>query len=195
MSVTVVTATGLEARAARRALKGNIFVIEAGIGLSRQRRFGDTAISCGLAGGLRAGVSTGTVLIPRTVRKPDGSMLVCDPQLVESLLYAARTMGIDPVDAPVVTSATLVTGAERAELASQGFSGADMETGLIEANRVACVRVILDTPEHEIHRAWGNPRAAILHPRAWVDLPFLATQGPRCASLAAKVLAAATLRF
>lgn len=193
MNVTVVTATGFEARAARKALPQSIRVVEGGIGLSRVRDFEGAVISCGVAGGLRADLATGTALVPRSVRRPDGSMLECDAEMTEILLRAAVALGLQPIDAPMATSASLMHGEERANLAARGYSGVDMETGLIRASRVACVRVILDTPEREIDPAWANPRTVIFHPHAWVDLPFLAGEAPRCASLAARVIAYAAM--
>jgi hypothetical protein len=66
-----------------------------------------------------------------------------------------------------------------------------METGLLGADRVASVRVVLDTPDRELDPAWGRPLTALWHPAAWLQLPWLAAEGPRCARLAAQVLAAA----
>lgn len=187
--ITIVTATDLEAREARKALP-DVRVVEAGIGLSRATHFDGIAISCGLAGGLRADLPTGTVVIPPTVRRPDGTLLTCDPALTESLTAAARALGYEPVNLPIYTSVALVHGNGRAGLAPE-YAAVDMETGLINADRVACVRVILDTPLREISPAWLHPQRAIFQPRAWLDLPFLAREGPKCARIAARVIAAA----
>jgi hypothetical protein len=169
-------------------------VLQAGISL---RRLVDpidgAAISCGLAGGLRDDLSTGTVLVPHSVQRPDGTTMVCDAQMVESLKAAARALGHEPVDAPLLTSATLVHGDERRRWAALGFAGVDMETGIIRADRLACVRVVLDTPRREIAPQWQRPASVFLHPRAWVDLPFLAREGPRCARLSARIIAQALL--
>ncbi|HKF77579.1 MAG TPA: hypothetical protein VKF59_15675, partial [Candidatus Dormibacteraeota bacterium] len=67
----------------------------------------------------------------------------------------------------------------------------DMETGLVEGVPVATVRVVLDTPDRELSPAWARPWTALWQPRAWTELPWLAREGPRCARLAAAVLAAA----
>jgi hypothetical protein len=191
-SLTVVTATGLEASAARRALPPSVRVVRGGVALrGHQGSFGECAISCGVAGGLRTDLPTGTVLIPSRVRCPDGSIRECDPDVVSALLSAARALGHDPVDDPMVTSSTLLHAGERQTWSARGYAGVDMETGIIDARRVACVRVILDTPQREISPVWGNPATVVFYPSAWRDLPFLAREGPRCAAIAAKVIAQA----
>jgi hypothetical protein len=188
--ITVVAATGLEARAAKAAVGNRARVVQSGIALRGLRGDpGPIAISCGLAGGLRDDLPTGTVLIPREVRRPDGTMLTCDPELFASLVRAARAAGCEPVDAPLLTAARIVRGPERMRWAQQGYAGADMETGLLQAPRVACVRVILDTPVHEFSAAWENPAMVIFRPDAWFDIPFLARVAPRCAALAARIVA------
>jgi hypothetical protein len=188
--VTVVAATGLEARAAKAALGNRAHVMQAGIALRGLRTDpGPVVISCGLAGGLSDDLPTGTVLIPRDVRRPDGTILHCDDALVDALVSAARKAGCEPIEAPLLTSARIVRGPDRMRWAQQGYAGADMETGLLRAPRVACVRVILDTPVHEFSAAWESPAMVIFRPDAWLDIPFLARQAPRCAALAARIIA------
>lgn len=189
--VTIVAATSTEARAARRYAPPDVSVVECGIALAKQAQFDGLAISCGLAGGLRSGLRTGTVLVPRHVRRPDGFELQCDDAAVDALTFAAARLGCEVVQDPLLTSETLVHGNERHVWAVQGFAGVDMETGLIRSRRVACVRVVLDTPEREISPAWVQPARAMLQPRAWLDLPFLIREGPRCSTIAARIAAAA----
>jgi hypothetical protein len=189
--VTIVAATSTEARAARRFAPPDVAVVQCGIGLARHAAFDGLAISCGLAGGLRRGLQTGTVLIPRYVRRPDGSQLDCDDAAVDALTYCAARFACEVVQDPLLTSETLVRGTEREAWAAQGYAGVDMETGLIAAQRVACVRVVLDTPEREISPAWVRPARAVLQPRAWLDLPFLIREGPRCSTIAARIAAQA----
>ena len=177
---------------ARAELPG-VRVIRGGIALARPPAggYGECAISCGLAGGLQRGLPTGTVLIPRTVERADGSTLACDEFMVEALLEGARTLGIVPNEGALLTSRVLLRGAARAQAARRGFSGVDMETGAIPAARLAAVRVVLDTPERELSPAWLHPLTVVWQPAAWAELPWLAREGPRCARLAARVVAAA----
>lgn len=185
--VTIVAATSTEASAVRRVARSSVQVVECGIAAVRASVFDGLAISCGLAGGLRTGVPTGTVLIPRRVRRPDGGEFECDSQAVDALLSAAQHFAYEVVDDPLVTGDTLVHGMERRTWAQRGYAGVDMETGVLQAPRVACVRVVLDTPEREISPAWLVPARAMLQPRAWLDLPFLLREGPRCSAIAAQV--------
>jgi hypothetical protein len=189
--VTIVAATSVEARAARRFAPHGVHVVECGIALDKHAEFDGLVISCGLAGGLRTGLPTGTVLVPRTVRRPDGSDLECDAAAVDALTYAAVRLGCTVVQDSLLTSSTFVHGDQRAVWAARGYAGVDMETGLLCATRVACVRVVLDTPEHEISSAWLQPARALLQPRTWRDLPFLMREGPRCSTIAARVAAQA----
>lgn len=189
--MTILAATSLEARAVRKYAKNGVDVVEAGIALAKQRRFDGLVISCGLAGGLRTDLPTGTVLVPNVVRTPAGDEIACDPRAVADLTTAARELGYEPVRDAILTSRTLVHGEERKRLASSGCAAVDMESGLIEAPRIACVRVILDTQEREISPAWLHPWRVILQPRALRDLPFLMREAPRCADLAARIAAEA----
>jgi hypothetical protein len=147
-------------------------------------------ISCGLAGGLRDDLPTGTVVIPRDVRRPDGTMLHCDHELTESLIAGARSLGIEPVVENILTAASVVVGAERKRWANDGYAAADMETGLLNG-RVAAVRVILDTPLRELSPDWLTPALAMLKPWNWPQAIWLGREAPRCARLAARVIAAA----
>lgn len=187
----VVTATWLETFAVRRALPG-ARLVRAGVRLSRLRGpLVGPLVTCGVAGALRPGLPTRTVLVPASVIRPDGAAMRCDPQLVEALVAAARRLGLEPVQGPMLTSRTLVMGAQRTEWAERGCVAADMETGLLEEGRVASVRVVLDTPERELSAVLQQPARAIWQPRAWVELAWLLREAPRCARLAADVLALA----
>jgi nucleoside phosphorylase len=189
--VVLIAATAVEYDALRRALPG-ARVVKTGVALSRlSEDLGDCVLSCGLAGGLGDDLPTGTVLIPREVGRPGGGTLHCDDELVEMLAEGARSLGIEPVFDPLVTTPAIVSGSERAEWLRRGYAGVDMETGRIVARRVAAVRVILDTPLRELSQAWSNPARALLDPRNWPQAAWLAREAPRAAERCARVVAAA----
>jgi hypothetical protein len=50
---------------------------------------------------------------------------------------------------------------------------------------------VLDTPERELDSAWTRPLTVLWRPAAWPQLPWLLVEAPRCARLAADVLAEA----
>ncbi|HZU19044.1 MAG TPA: hypothetical protein VFD01_20900 [Candidatus Dormibacteraeota bacterium] len=203
---TVVAATRVEARAARRALGEAAEVLEAGVALSRIR-LGDAAlppagllvppstwegvvVTCGVAGALRP-LPAGTVLVPERVGRSDGSTLACDPELVAALVAAAHRLGLAPERGPLLTADHLVVGEERRRWAERGYVAVDMETGLVPARRLAAVRVVLDGPDRELDPAWHRARWPPARPSALRQLPWLAREGPRCARRAAAVLAEA----
>lgn len=189
--MTIVTATRLEYSQARAAIGSRADVVRAGIGMARGSRIHGAAISCGLAGGLVPGVATGTVVIPAFVRDVCGELRACDGALVGRLRAAAERLRL-PVDIrDVLSLRTFVHGAQRAHHAQGGCVAVDMETAFIAADAIACVRVVLDTPEREISPAWLDGARAAFTPAAWLDLPFLMKNGPRCARTAAEVIAEA----
>jgi hypothetical protein len=189
--VTYIGATSLECKALRRELP-QAHVVETGIALRRVRDgLGEIVVSCGLAGGLREDLATGTLLLPREVRRPDGSVLRCDPALVDAFAESARKLGVEPCFEPLLTATEIVTGTARALWAQRGYAGVDMETGLLHAPAIAAVRVVLDTAERELSKDWERPLLAILKPWNWPQAGWLAREAPRAAALAARVVAGA----
>jgi hypothetical protein len=188
--VKIVTATRTEANAVRKALP-DAHVIVTGMGLRayHPQQF-DSAVVCGVAGGLRRGVPTGTVVIASEIRRTDGSSIQTDSTLAAAFARGARALGFEPLVEPILASTTLVAGAQRSAGAWQGCAAVDMESGGISAERLAVVRVILDTPEREISPEWLHPMRAMLQPRLWPELLWLAANAPRCAGRAAAVVAA-----
>jgi hypothetical protein len=188
--VAFIGATALECKALQRALP-HARVVQTGIALADLKEpLGDAVVSCGLAGGLRRRLPAGTVVIPREVRRPDGSVLYCDQELTEALIAAARRLHLEPIVEPLLTSESIVNGPERERWAALGYAAVDMETGHLRAARVAAVRVILDTPENELSGDWVNPLRAMLRPRNWPQAFWLARTAPRAAALSASVVAA-----
>jgi hypothetical protein len=188
----VIAATRLEASALRRTARGE-HIIEAGVGLSRLlgREFGRAVVTCGLAGAVRPGLATGSVVIPEKVLRPDGEWMTCDSALVESLLAASRTLGLEPERGPLGTAASFVRGAAREAWVERGCVAVDMETGLLTAPRIAAVRVVLDTPERDLSAVWRRPALVFAHPEVWPEAVWLCREAPRCARRAAAVLATA----
>lgn len=191
MTPALIAATALECKALRREVP-HARIVQTGIALADlHEELGEVVISCGLAGGLRADLSTGTVVIPREVCTPGGDLLRCDEELVELLGASARALGLEPVFDPLVTANDIVHGTARAQWAARGYAAVDMETGLLDARRLAAVRVILDTPQREISEDWRTPVLAILKPWNWPQAMWLAREAPRAATLAARVVAGA----
>ncbi len=188
--VTIIAATGLEARAVRRE-DPQLNVVESGIALVKLDRtcLSSAVISCGLAGGLSRAFPTGTVLIPREVARPEGKRLVCDEPLQRALVQSARHLGFEPLEDAMITSAIIVRGVDRERLAKRGYTGVDMESGRLTAPRVAVVRVILDTPLNELSSAWVRPALALMNPLLWPQAAWLARNAPRCARIAARITA------
>lgn len=187
--MTFIAATAVEANALRLEMPASR-VVQTGIALEHIRDgLGDIVISCGLAGALRDDLPTGTLLIPREVRRPDGRLLQCDAELVGALAQRARSLQLEPVFEPLLTASEIVRGTERQRWAAQGYAGVDMETGRITAARIAAVRVVLDTPQHEISADWRTPILAMLKPWNWPQAVWLGREAPKAAALAARVAA------
>ncbi len=188
--LTVIAATGLEADPLRR-LCPQVRVIESGMALANidPAQLGDAVISCGVAGGLSPALDTGAVLIPREVMRPDGQRVTCDVELQSAFAQSARRLGYDPIEAPMITSAAIVHGEQRGVLAQEGYAGVDMESGLLRASRIGVIRVVLDTPQHELSPVWLHPAKALMNPMNWPEAIWLARTAPRCATIAAHILA------
>lgn len=188
----VLAATALELRAVRRRVRG-CELIECGVSLSNVHGIPgvDIAITCGLSGGLRDDVPTGALVIPYAVYRANGEVRACDPAWTQRLRAAAAHLGYTVVDSPLLTSERLVTGNERARWAKEGFAAVDMETALLPLERIAAVRVILDTPKNELSPEWIDPARALRNPRNWPQAWWLARNAARCADIAARVVGAA----
>jgi hypothetical protein len=96
----------------------------------------------------------------------------------------------------MLTATHLVTGSERGLWAKKGFVAVDMESAYLagRAAGLAVVRVVLDTPQHELSPAWERPSRAALDPRNFRELVWLLRNVPRYSLRAATVLAEAIRR-
>lgn len=187
-SVTVLAATALEYATLKVTLRG-WDVVHAGIGLSRSPVISGPVIVAGVAGALVPGWEPGTVVVPHQVTDGTGDLRPCDPRLVSALTSAARSVGCTPRHDTLLTARRLVTGSERQLWAERGFPVCDMETALLPAHIecFAAIRVVLDTPQHSISARWAEDGRAMLDPRLWGELAWLATHAPRFALRAARI--------
>ena len=189
----MVTAMANEARPVQR-LVPQLRLVRAGIGLSEMRMPPATPVvfSVGLAGGFDPRLAPGTVVVPSAVAREDGVMLACDAAWSAALERASVRLGFATVTLPMLSAAALVTHDGRGAWFARGFGAVDMETALLAGMvaRVAAVRVILDTPLHEISPAWVNPLRAAADPRNWREAAWLARRVPRYTRRAAQVVAA-----
>ena len=150
-------------------------------------------ISVGLGGALTADHAPGTVVIADRVAGTDGPSWTTDLAWSDALRAASRRLGLPTAAGALVSTAEVVSGAGRSELAQQGYCAVDMESASVAAQvkRLAVLRVILDTPSHEISPRWSRPGLAVLDPRLWPQGYWLARHSPRFAARAAAVLAEA----
>jgi nucleoside phosphorylase len=154
--VTVLR-TGMGPRAAEEAV---------GRALARGRRSGAAVLASGFCAGLSPGMHPGDLVVADETREAGKSTVCTAPGLLAEAL-ARAVPGHTVHTGPLVGSAHVVRGHERAELRATGAIAADMEsaatlrTALRSGPRpVAAVRVIVDAPEHELVRI-GTVRGGI----------------------------------
>lgn len=170
---------------------------------------GATALlSVGLAGGLRPEARSGMLLLPQSVRLPDGSTIPADAALLQRLQTLLQ-LPAGPVAAGV--DAAIMDPMAKAELARSGAAIVDMEThGVARAARDAglpwaAVRAVADDCTTALP-AWAmglvredgsinDAQAALALLKAPWDLPLaLRLAGANAKALAALRGAAAALR-
>jgi len=188
----VVTALRLEERAIRRAVP-RLRVVRVGVGLNSTEPIEATGVvlSVGLGGALREELAPGTVVVPDHVANEAGERWTTDPAWSDALRATSQRLGFPTAAGALVSTAEVVTGAGRTALAQQGYAAVDMESAAIAAQvtRLAVLRVVLDTPSHEISPRWSRPALAAIDPRLWPQAFWLACNSPRFAARAAAVLA------
>lgn len=157
----IVAPLRVEALALRSARAG-LPVVHAGMRAGRAsavrraeaRHSAAPVVIAGLAGGLEQYLRPGDVVVPAQVRSP-GAATGCPGG--EAVTETLRRAGLPVHVGPVVESAHLVEGRERAELAGDGAVAVDTESArllrMLGGHRTAVVRVVLDTP----HRPLRHP--------------------------------------
>ncbi|HVC05933.1 MAG TPA: hypothetical protein VND88_14755 [Candidatus Acidoferrales bacterium] len=193
--VQAVCAMSVEAWGVRRRARG-IRVAEVGIGGTAAPGDASIVISAGLCGGLLPDQVPGTVMIATSVSDETGTTHGCDPVVAARLERAALSLGFPVVTGSLISTSAMVTGSGRGDWAGRGHVAVDMESAAAAATapRFGTVRVILDTPRHELSPAWVRPGRAIRNPANWREAVWLAIHTPRYALRVGAVLEAAFLR-
>ena len=156
----VVAPLRIEQAAVRSGLP-DALVLRSGMGAARARSAAlvaaripaDAVAVIGVCGAVAGGLRAGDVVVASELRGPAGAT-ACESGAVVAALAA---LGIERVHVgPVVSVDHLVRGAERRALDRTGALAVDMESAWLApaaAGRpFAVVRVVLDTPAHEICR-------------------------------------------
>lgn len=193
--VQAVCAMSVEAWGVRRRATG-IQVVEVGIGGSAAPGDASIVISAGLCGGLLPDQAPGSVVIATGISDETGATHACDPVVAARLVRAARSLGFPVITGSLISTGAMVTGSGRGDWARRGHVAVDMESAAAAstAPRFGTVRVVLDTPRHELSPAWVNPGRAIRNPANWGEALWLAIHTPRYALRVGAVLEAAFLR-
>lgn len=189
--VVVVAALRLEERAIRRAAP-RLRVVRVGVGLTLTAPIDATGmvLSVGLGGALTDEHPPGTVVVPDRVAAEEGQSWATDRAWSDELRAASRRLGLPTAAGTIVSTAAVVSGRERAALARRGYDAVDMESAAVAARvpRLAVLRVVLDTPSHEISPRWSRPALAAIDLRLWPQAYWLARHSKRFAARAAAVL-------
>jgi 4-hydroxy-3-methylbut-2-enyl diphosphate reductase len=154
-------------RAAVLAGRSGAQVVRTGIGARRTRLrqgrldgVGPVAV-LGVAGGLAPQVKPGDVVVASEVRT-DGLTIACPSAPL--LAGALRRVGLRTHIGPIVSSAGVVGGRERAALAATGALAVDMETAqlaeLCSGRSFAVVRAVVDTADAPLLRL-GTARRGV----------------------------------
>jgi 4-hydroxy-3-methylbut-2-enyl diphosphate reductase len=156
----VIAPLRLERAALRRGLP-EALVLHSGMGAARARSAAlvaaripaDAVAVAGFCGAVTRGLLPGDIVVATEVRGPAG-VTECSSR---PLVAALAALGIRRVHVgPLVSADHVVRGLERAAMAGEGALAADMESAWLApgaAGRpLAVLRVVLDTPERELHR-------------------------------------------
>jgi hydroxysqualene dehydroxylase len=137
----------------------------------------------GFAGGLDPGSRPGEVVVADELHGPEGARIGCPS--AQALAQALLDAGVPTRHGPVISVTRPALGAARERLRARGAIAADMESVWLAAaagtRPFGVVRVLLDTPGHELWRpalapvsfaraAWSLRRcAAVLASSQWSD--------------------------
>lgn len=162
MSLTVWCPLAMEARAARRGSRGQAKVVCTGMGPDRSRRVepeGGPVAVVGMGGAVVDGIEPGDVVVATEVSADD--VVSIGLPAAESVARSLEEAGFTVHTGPVASVSELAVGPRRQELADQGAVAVDMESAwLLEhhCGPAAVVRVVTDTPAHELRTAAAPAR-------------------------------------
>lgn len=172
MSLTVWCPLAMEARAARRGIRGEAGgtkVVRTGMGPDRSRRVepecGPVAV-VGMAGAVADGIEPGDLVVATEVSATDVAPIALHQ--AEAVAKSLEDAGFTVHTGPVASVPVLAVGSRRQELADGGAVAVDMESAwLLEHHRgpAAVVRVVTDTPAQEL-RSPTTPKRIIRALRA-----------------------------
>ena len=166
---TTLLRTGMGQQRARRSVSG---------ALGQGAQVPGAFLFAGFGAAVGPGIRPGDVLVATEVRDADRGLI--ELPCPDALARALRRVGLTVHTGPLFSADRVVRGARRAELHAEGVLGVEMETAgallaLPGGTPAGAVRVVVDTPEHELLR----PGILIHGLRAWRALrtaaPVLAT--------------------
>ena len=196
----IVAGLPAEARAARGGKNENVRILCCGASTARAESLARSLVdrgaagllSFGTAGGLRPGLSAGTVVIASEILGPAGEVLEVDEDWAARLAAEPRP-GPETVIAPIAGTDSPLAGvaAKAALAASSGAAAVDMESHAVARIAaaaglpVAAVRVIADPADRALPSSLlsafsteGGPRASqLLMESLWRPADFLALVG------------------
>jgi len=166
----VLAPLAIEARAIRSGAR-SADVRRVGMGPRRAARTAaaiprspaQSTVIAGVCGALDPRLSPGDVVLASELRGPEGTITCPDPAILAGLL---RRAGLTVHVGPIVSSARIVRGRRRQELQATGALAVDMESAWIARalgdRPMVTLRVVVDTPRHELHRPLRMFSAALL---------------------------------
>jgi 4-hydroxy-3-methylbut-2-enyl diphosphate reductase len=174
MTLLVLAPMGVEARAVRAGAPG-AEVKRIGMGRKRARRAAPLThghaprpvVIAGFCGALDPALAPGDIVLASELRSPLGTVSCPDPTILAGHL---RRGGFTVHVGPIASTERVVVRDRRRALAQTGALAVDMESAWLAAaaptQPLVTLRVVLDTPHHELHRPLRTAAGALRAYRA-----------------------------